>query len=55
MSGKRFRFNLSDRQFCLTPAMGFTNGTDYRFNIAFMLFNFQFCIGFFKLKGAGEK
>lgn len=55
MNQKRFRFNLSHRQLCLTPAIGFTKGTDCKFNIAFMFLVFQFCVGVFKRKGAGEK
>ena len=56
MNRKRFRFNLSHRQLCLTPAIGLTKGTDYKFNIAFAFLNIQFCIGIFRRKkGAGEK
>lgn len=56
MNRKRFRFNLSHRQLCLTPVIGLTKGTDYKFNIAFAFLNIQFCIGIFRRKkGAGEK
>ena len=55
MNQNRFRFNLSHRQVCFNPAIGLTKGTDYKFNIAFVFLNIQFCIGLFKRKGAGEK
>lgn len=55
MKQKRFRFNLTHRQISLTPAIGFTKGTDYKFNVAFMFLNLQFCIGLFKRKGEDEK